>query len=190
MAQNQEMLLRAAPALPKSSGRGLGHEVAFIDMAIKQQARLTAGVRAGVEVVLLSPHRDGVEQMTQVLRKRRGLSCIHLISAGAVGSLHLGAAVLSLNTLERYVWDLTIWSNALAPNAELLVYGSEVARGVRGEEFVGHLSELIGAKVAASRSKTGSLRLGGNWSLELQTLPCQTALAFNPEALDGYNELL
>lgn len=190
MIQTQEMLIPTAVGQTKFSGRFSGHEVAFVDMAIKQHVWLTAGIRAGVEIVLLNAQQDGVEQVTQMLRKRQNLSCIHLVSPGALGSLHLGAAVLNLHTLERYVWDLTIWSNALAPNAELLIYGSEVARGVRGEEFVGHLCELVGAKIAASRSKTGSLTLGGNWSLELQTKPCQTALAFNPETMASYNDLL
>ncbi|MBW4464143.1 MAG: DUF4347 domain-containing protein [Pegethrix bostrychoides GSE-TBD4-15B] len=167
-----------------------GREIAFIDMSVQQYATLAAGVRAGVEMLVLNAQQDGVEQITQVLRKRRDLSCIHLISPGTVSSFQLGNTALSLNTLERYVWDLTIWSNALGSDAELLIYGSEVAKGVRGEEFVGHLSELTSARVAASRSKTGGLLTGGNWKLEVQTLPCQTALAFNLETMAAYETLL
>lgn len=171
-------------------GQSLAPEIAFIDMSLDQYALLAAGVRAGVEVLIVSPQQDGIEQITQVLRKRRSLSCIHLISPGAIASLQLGNAALSLNTLERYVWDLMIWGNALTSNAELLIYGSEVARGVRGKEFVGHLSELIGTKVAASHSKTGNVTLGGNWNLELQTMPCQTAPLFNLETMAAYEALL
>jgi len=186
MVQNIETLPPPAPVRTSS----LGHEILFMDTAVRQSSMLATGVRAGVEVILLPTQQDGVEQITQVLRKRRGLTCMHIVAPGGTSSLQLGTTVLSLNTLERYVWDLTVWSNALTANAELLIYTSDLARGVRGEEFVGHLSELIGVKVAASRSKTGNSLLGGNWNLELQTLPCQTLPVFTSETLAAYDALL
>jgi hypothetical protein len=165
-------------------------EIVFVDAAMENYPLLVAGVVAGPEVVVVSIDQDGIEQITKVLRKRRELTCIHLVCLGSIGQLQLGSAALNLNNLERYVWDLTIWSNALAPNAELLIYGSEVAKGIRGEEFINYLGRVIEIPIAASCSKTGSSSLGGNWDLEYSTLPCTTPVVFNSQTISQYDRLL
>ncbi|MFM7428201.1 MAG: DUF4347 domain-containing protein [Elainella sp.] len=175
---------------PKALRQNRSQEIVFIDAGIENYALLAAGVVAGPEVVVISVEQDGIEQITKVLRKRRELTCIHLVCLGSIGQLQLGSGLLSLNSLERYVWDLAIWSNALSANAELLIYGSEVAKGIRGEEFINYLGQVIEIPIAASCSKTGSSALAGNWDLEYSTLPCTTSIAFNQQTISQYGHLL
>jgi hypothetical protein len=177
-------------ASPSKRRATLRQELVFIDGTVPHYSILATGVHPGVEVIMLDSNRDGIEQITHVLRKRKGLSSLHIISPGTPSHLHLGSGVLNLNTLERYVWDLAIWGTAFIADAELLVYGSEIAKGVRGEELIAHLSELIGVKVAASRTKTGSVAAGGNWDLEINTGHCITPPVFSPEAMASYDKLL
>jgi hypothetical protein len=174
---------------PPSKRRVALQEIVFIDGAVPRYSILATGVHLGIEVIMLDNKRDGIEQITHVLRKRKGLLSLHLVSLGAPGHIQLGNTALNLNTLERYGWDLAIWGTALAAEAELLIYGSEIAKGVRGEELLAHLSELIAVKVAASRTKTGSAA-GGNWDLEINVGHCKTSLAFSPEAMARYDRLL
>lgn len=175
---------------PPNRRAALRQELVFIDGTVPHYSILATGVHPGVEVIMLDSKRDGIEQITHVLRKRKGLSSLHIISPGTPSHVQLGSGALNLNTLERYVWDLAIWGTALTAEAEILIYGSEIAKGVRGEELIAHLSEVIGVKVAASRTKTGSAAAGGNWDLEINIGHCTTPPVFSPEAMASYDKLL
>lgn len=165
-------------------------EIAFIDATLNDYRVLVSGVRSGVETVVLRPNRNGVETITQVLKTRPGINTVHLVSQGSPGSIQLGNAVLSLATLERYTWDLAIWADQLATDAELLIYGCEVGDGEPGEEFIFQLSQITGTKVATSRTKTGSAALGGNWELALRTGDIKASCALIAEVRTSYRFLL
>jgi hypothetical protein len=96
---------------------------------------------------------------------------------------------LSLETLNHYGNELLSWAESLVPNAEVLIYGCEVAKGDRGQAFIHRLSELTGAAVAASASKTGSAVSGGNWSLEKKVGTIKEASLFSEELKAAYTEV-
>ncbi len=164
----------------------------FIDSAVAERQNLVAGAVAGTEVICLSPARDGVEQITAILAERRGLRAIHIVSHGSPGSLQLGSVRLSLENLDSYANLLQQWRDIsfsdISPS--VLLYGCEVAAGDRGNSFVHKLSQLTGAKVAASSSKTGSAALGGNWEFEVKTGTIDTQLALTAETLKNYKSIL
>jgi hypothetical protein len=70
-------------------------ELVFIDQALPDLAILLAGIRPGAEVVFLGPNRDGIEQITETLRGRKGIKTLHILSHGQAGSLSLGRRVLN-----------------------------------------------------------------------------------------------
>jgi Domain of unknown function (DUF4347) len=121
---------------------------------------------------------------------RQGITTVHLVSPGSAGQIQLGSAVLSLATLERYVWDLVTWADTLAADAELLLYGCEVAAGEQGEALIFQLHQLTGAKIAASKTKTGSAASGGTWKLTVETGDMQATCIFTPEIQTTYGSLL
>ncbi|MBD1857469.1 MULTISPECIES: DUF4347 domain-containing protein [Leptolyngbya] len=163
-------------------------EIAFVDPSVPEVSSLVAGVRSQIEVILLDGDRDGIVQIAEVLENRRQIKAIHLISHGTPGAILLGTAQLSAETMRIYARSLMQWSEALSADAEILIYGCEVAQGA--EALLQQMSELTGATIAASATKTGCAELGGNWELEVRTGECQTELAFGMEARARYRSIL
>ena len=159
--------------------------LAFVDSSVKDYEWLLAGIADGLEARVLDRSRDGIKQITAELQKYTAnhgpLDAIHIISHGSPGCLYLGNAIFSPATLEAYHSQLQQWQVG-----EILLYGCNVAAG-SGAAFVGELSQLTGAKVAASASKTGEAAKGGNWYLEFTTGKIASSLALKPEAMEAYS---
>ena len=82
------------------------------------------------------------------------------------------------------------WSQALTDDADILLYGCDVASGELGQAFVQMLGQLTGADVAASDDLTGSSALGGDWTLEFSTGSIESGLAFGQSVRDAYTSIL
>lgn len=82
--------------------------------------------------------------------------------------------------------ELSIISQSLSSNADILLYGCNFAEGNVGLAAVNTLSQLTGADIAASDDLTGNGDLGGDWQLEVISGSIE-AENFN-EQLDGFNE--
>ncbi|MBD2041903.1 cadherin-like domain-containing protein [Microcoleus sp. FACHB-672] len=160
-------------------------EIVFVDAAVEDYQSLVAGIPAGAEVVILDASHNGTDQISEVLAQRAGISAVHIVSHGGPGSLNLGNSTLNLADLAK----TQQWANALTPDADILIYGCDVASGAQGEAFVEKLSELTGADVAASIDKTGSALQGGDWLLEYGAGQIETDLAFNEPARLAYNSV-
>ncbi|WGV29016.1 ELWxxDGT repeat protein [Halotia branconii] len=161
----------------------------FIDPTVEDYQSLVAGVLPNTEVVILDAARDGVEQISEILTQRTGVTSLHLVSHGAPGRIYLGNTQLGQYTLNRYAEQLMHWADALSADAQILLYGCNVARTKLGKTFVQCLSELTGAVVLASDDRTGSAALGGNWELEVRTGTSSVALAFESATLEAYGEV-
>lgn len=162
----------------------------FIDPNISDYEQLIAGVKPDLDVVLIDDQIDGISQITQALLNRKGLSSLHIVTHGAAGKLWLGDGLVSSSTLNQSREALHSWTVALAPDADILLYGCHVAAEDVGERFVQLLSLLTGANIAASNTLTGSAALGGNWELEVKIGQVETPLAFQVETMEAYNAVL
>ncbi|MGL5063168.1 MAG: DUF4347 domain-containing protein, partial [Microcoleus sp.] len=162
--------------------------IAFIDKGVSDCQVLVAGAIAGMEVVLLDTATDGIEQISLRLRDR-SFSEVHIISHGSPGCLQLGNTQLSWESLGGLKSQIEMWGKSLAKNAEILLYGCRVAAGVQGRSFVARLSELTGAKIAASANFTGSKELGGDWELEVTTGEITAAKAFDAKVMVAYSHI-
>ncbi|MDZ4293292.1 MAG: tandem-95 repeat protein, partial [Hydrogenophaga sp.] len=121
------------------------------------------------EVYVLDPDRDGVEQIAEILRDREGVDAIHIVSHGADGQLFLGSGTLNTATLANaYGDEMDVIAAALSDDADILIYGCDVASTEAGVELMQGLSDATGADVAASTDATGAAELGGDWVLEAQ----------------------
>ncbi|MCL1470541.1 FG-GAP-like repeat-containing protein [Argonema antarcticum] len=170
---------------------GVGYQnIAFIDPTVKDYQSLIAGIVPNTEIVLLDPTRDGVEQITQILADRTEVSSAHIITHGGEASLQLGTAQLSLENLDRYRASLEQWKNALTPDADILLYGCNVAAGEKGTAFVQSLSQITDADIAASDDLTGSAALGGDWEFEVKTGEIEANIALEAETMASYNSVL
>src|SRR4028119_444159 len=105
--------------------------IVFIDAAVADYQTLLAQVKLGVEALVIDSHRDGVEQISEVLANRINIDNIHLVSHGEPGSLQLGKTRLSADNLEAYSQQLQQWRRALTIGADILIYGCNVAAASR-----------------------------------------------------------
>jgi subtilisin family serine protease len=181
--------------MPNSKNQVSGSAIAFIDTLVENYQSLIAGVKPGTEVVVLDRNRDAIDQITDILGDRSNIDSIHIVSHGAPGSLQLGDGSLCLDDIECDRNSLQQWfsqrTDSLAKNRpNILLYGCSVAAGETGKAFVKRLSELTGARVAASQNLTGSVTKGGDWELEVSTGKIETPLVFEAEVLAGYEYVL
>ncbi|WP_028311381.1 Ig-like domain-containing protein [Derxia gummosa] len=159
-------------ATPRDTNYGLvretagSHEVVFIDGGLQDPGKLAAAVRAGVDVVVLDPTRDGLAQIGDYLAGHHGIEAIHVVSHGDAGSITLGSTLLTGATLDQHAAELAGWQASLAPGADLLLYGCDVAADAAGLAFIDRLGALTGTDVAASTDTTGTASAGGDWQLE------------------------
>jgi large repetitive protein len=168
----------------------LRQQVVFIDAHVDDCQMLATGVLPGIEVVLLDPQRDGVQQISEVLAMISGIDTVHIVSHGSAGSIQLGNSFLNVENLSDRASELMGWAEHLATNTDLLIYGCEVAQGKAGQNFIARLSELTGAAVAASTTKVGNAELGGKWQLDVTTGEITSSSAFTPEKMAAYGYVL
>ena len=157
-------------------------EVVFIDGGVADRETLVADLQraAGgrsLEIVLLDADSDGVRQISDFLADREGLDAIHLISHGEAGSLQLGSTWLDGAGLLARSDEIAAWGDALTSDADLLLYGCDLAGQPDGAALVESLAKLTGADVAASVDRTGDGSLGGDWDLEYHSGVVETSAA-------------
>ena len=164
--------------------------IVFIDPALDDYQTLAGGLLPGAEIVILDKNGNGVQQITaklQTIADAGGtVDQVHIFSHGSSGSLQLGSATLNSDNLPEYESQLQGWRNALSDEADIVLYGCDVAAGF-GTDFVDRLGELTGADIAASTDLTGQ---GGNWNLEFAKGHIEAPLALTPEAMADYRGTL
>jgi hypothetical protein len=176
---------------PVSAGNHLisPKTIAFVDSTVSDALTIASNLEADIKVIL-DPARDGISQITEVLSHYDGLTGVEIISHGNSAELQLGNSFLSQNSLQQYAPALQQWSSSLTPNADILLYGCNIASDEFGQTFVNNLSVLTGADVAASTNPTGNSAKGGDWTLEYTTGSIETAIPFGEALISTYQGLL
>ena len=184
-AVNLQPLALATP--PAGSVRT---EIVFIESNVVDYQTLLAGLKPGAEVHVLDSTRDGLAQMVQILNGRSGIDAIHIFSHGSEASLHLGTLNLTAQNLDDHSSELAAIGRTLDVNADILLYGCDVAEGSDGAAFIAALAQTTEADIAASTDTTGARIYGGDWVLEGQTGSIETVLPVTTEAIEGYQYTL
>ncbi|MCK5719925.1 MAG: DUF4347 domain-containing protein, partial [Thiomargarita sp.] len=153
-------------------------ELIFIDAGIENYQTLIDGIQnpdvnTKLEIIIIDSNQNGIEQITSVLadQNQNSITAIHILSEASEANLQLGN--IQFDRSDLYASDtktlVSQWQTAFAPDADILLYGCNVAAGETGIAFVEHLSELTQADVAASNDVTGNAEQGGDWDLEIST---------------------
>jgi Domain of unknown function (DUF4347)/Cadherin-like/Putative Ig domain/WD40-like Beta Propeller Repeat len=176
-------------AIPPSLDRPIttpARSLLILDAAVNDVAGLIASAQPGTAVYQLNRQQDGIAQITALLAGTSAIDSIQIISHGRSGGMQLGASWLDLQTLPSYVAQLKTWSAALTADADILLYGCNVAQDTGGQAFVQAFAEITGADIAASDDLTGNAALGGDWDLEVQTGAISPTAGIRAEALHQY----
>ena len=156
-----------------------GKQILFVVDNIPDYQHLTSVDTANMEVVVLDSQQDGLRQIAAALEGRRAIAGLHLASHGGPAMLGLGSLMLGSAQLAGRAADLGVIRTALRHDANIFLYGCNVAQGDAGQRFIGALAHATGANVAASTNLTGARALGGDWMLESRTGAVRNAaLAF------------
>ncbi len=141
--------------------------VVFIESDVPDVATLIKDIDHSAQIVLLDATKDGVDAIASYLAAHEGVQDVYIFSHGSQAQLDLGTATLDASSMQgRYAGDLATIKGALAPGANILVYGCDFAEGAAGDSAARLLSQLTGAAVAASTDLTGGTAEGGDFVLE------------------------
>ena len=160
-----------------------GSELVFVDSRVPDIQQLLDDLavqqRAGrtVEVFLVGSDDDGIALIGASLAGRHDIAAVHVLGHGSAGVAEVGATRLDAESVFLRAGEIAAWGDALSVDADLLLYGCDVAADAGGRSLVSALAQLTGADVAASDDLTGAAALGGDWNLEYATGSIETALA-------------
>jgi predicted outer membrane repeat protein len=180
--------IESAAAHAMASQVAAGHEeIVFVDTSLPDAKSLIADLEAQrangrpLEIVTIGPGQNGIAVITDTLAGQHDIGAVHILSHGADGLLQLGDATLDGQNLAQFAGAVASWGTALAPGADLMLYGCDVAQSAAGKQFVRDMAALTGADVAASTGPTGAASGGGNWTLEFQSGgPIHAPIAISP----------
>src|SRR6185437_15316 len=167
-------------------------EIVFIDPQAPDYQILAAGVKPGIEVVLLDANSDGVQQIANFLQRHPdpNLTTIDIVAHGEGGMLFLGNAVLDNDTVGQYTAQLQTIGGAMQPGGDLMLYGCDVAANPDGLILLDQIVKATGAHVAASTGPVGSAAKGGSWSLNVTAGTIDAANPFTAATQAMYSDVL
>jgi hypothetical protein len=170
-------------AIVTANGAPSQHSIVFIDTSVSGYQALLETLPPDAQVVMVDKGQDGIAQITAALAGQAGISAVHVISHGESGTLEIGSSVLSDATVGQYAVDIQSWSAALAPGANILLYGCDIASNPAGQSLVQSIAALTGAATAASTHLVGDAALGGLSTLDYDVGTVTTA-AIDTSKLD------
>ncbi|MGB7346993.1 MAG: DUF4347 domain-containing protein [Pirellulaceae bacterium] len=160
------------------------HEIIIIDGAVPDLQQLLDDLsdsdRDG-DVYVLDQDTDGVQQISEILESYDDVTSVHLVSHAENGAIKLGSTWLSDGNLDGYAGQIAMWQDSLTADADILIYGCDLASSENGRSLIESIETLSGADVAASDDDTGHADYNGDWDLEYTTGVVETQVAFSSE---------
>jgi len=183
----------STPILPVDIDNGdQGIELVVIDHRTPDATELLADLERNAsddtrfKIVMLGADDRGIDVVTETIQQFSNINALHIISHGSDGHVQMGAQVLNEDSLEQYSESIGDWRNGLVTDADILIYGCDVAGSKNGRDFIASLADLTGADVAASDDDTGHVELNADWHLEFIVGEVETEVAFSSDAQQNW----
>ncbi|MCX7397725.1 MAG: DUF4347 domain-containing protein [Planctomycetales bacterium] len=171
-------------------------EVVFIDSNTPDLNALLADLQNESDpnrefiAILLDADRSGIDQITAALSNLHNVAAMHVVSHGSEGRVELGNEILDVGTVSNHLKAIESWANALTSDADILIYGCDLAAADSGRALMQIIAEASGGDVAASDDATGAETQGGDWILEEQVGNVSTKVAFSEELWNLWDHIL
>ena len=170
-------------------------ELVFVNGNVADYEQLIADLQGNdesriIEVVVLDSDQNGIEQVSQILSDRSGLSAVHFITHGADGQISLGSSWLTNANLPQHSEAIAKWGEALTQSGDILFYGCNIAADKAGQGLLDGIAKLTGADVAASTDLTGYALFGGDWQLEFQTGSIEASVVADAQTQTEWHGLM
>lgn len=167
------------------------NELVVVDSRVENYENLLVDMPSNVTVLVVGADEDGLVAISNELASgSQTFGAIHIISHGTSGSFTLGNDSVGSSSLSSHSEALQGWAQYLTEDADILLYGCDIAADSEGQDFLSELSHITGADIAASTDATGASDQGGNWVLETQIGAVETGVVLSAVATDGYEGLL
>ena len=166
-ANNTAAPVPVGPAAAADAGSGTpgstptaGQQIVFIDGNVPDAQSLVAGVKPGIQVVILDPNGNGVQQMADYLSSHdeHNLDAIQIVSHGEDATVRLGNTILGLADISMFSPQLATIGQALKPGGDILFYGCNVGEGFAGTLFEIQISRRPAARMSPPRVGWSALR--------------------------------
>ena len=172
-------------------------KMALVDSNLADVKQLVGALDSNTVVLYF----DGLKEKAQtVLAKAENwakennaqIESLSILSHGQSGSFALGDESISVNSLDKTASSWNSLKSVLTDNAEIGIYGCDVAANDAGKALLEQLATLTGAEIFASNDATG---IGGDWILEVgassdAVLSVQDFQLLNTETAQAWNHYL
>lgn len=155
------------------------HEVAFINSTVKDVDTIIKQLGSDVDIVRLDA-ANAFEEIQAYLDSHSNIDAIHIFTHGNDGYFKIGATNVDNTFLDANGKLFAAWEKSLTKDADIMIYGCDVASDVAGKTLINRLAMITGADIATSTDVTGR---DGNWTLEYNTGMIDVA----SYAITGYN---
>jgi glucose/arabinose dehydrogenase len=167
-----------------------GGTLVIVDSSVKDLDLLSESMTDDAVLVVIPSGSDGIAVMSQTITRYRDIGAIHLFTHGSDGQLNLGIETVDSDTLEQRADQLRSWRASLSKNADLMIYGCDLAASNVGRTFIAKLGLLTGADIAASTNRTGSQSLGADFVLEHTLGSIETDIIVSHAVAERFRETL
>ncbi|HEY6527428.1 MAG TPA: Ig-like domain-containing protein, partial [Cellvibrionaceae bacterium] len=183
-------VLAAQPAALEIIASSPIRELLVIDDAVPNKEVFYRSIKPGVAIARIQSSGAGLEQLTNILSQYKNLAAVHIVSHAQQGVLLLGNSRISAENFKADIKAFSAMNNAMQENADLLLYGCDLAATAAGEDILSVIKNNTHVDVAASNNVTGAQALGGDWQLEIQQGQVNTGLPFSERAVKDFTAML
>ncbi|AJQ93342.1 DUF4347 domain-containing protein [Gynuella sunshinyii] len=194
---DKKQLLHIVSARPSSSQADDGffvsdsHVLTVIDTSVPDWEDIYYAVTVG-EILVLDNDGKPLEQILGKLQKMPRVELINIISHGRDGEIALANTHVTAESLQQ---QASLWQAIGAQmdaDAQIQVFGCEVAKTQKGKDFIDALADVTQAEVAGSINPTGDAAQQGDWTLEYfaDNRTGQQLNTFNSEQILRYSNIL
>ena len=130
----------------------------IIDARVSNYQGLLTDLPGTVQVRVIQVGESGLNAITAALQGTSGLRSIQIISHGSSGNVTLGSDALNSATLSSHSAQVQAWGSHLSADADILLFGCDVAAGPGGSTLLTQLATLTGAVIVGlGHHRTGLL---------------------------------
>lgn len=163
--------------------------IVVIDSAVPDSG-LVARELPGYTVVIMDKSNDPLKSIADAMEHFGSVNSLVVVSHGGDGGLSLGGEWIDQQALTSGSGAVARIRQSLSDDAEILLYGCDVAATETGQLFVSTLAKMTDTTVAASTDTTGHSRNGGDWDLEFSAGGAQTSQPFSQQFMQDYRYTL
>jgi len=164
-------------------------EIVIIDPAVSDIEQLLNDLdqsTRNLEFLVLDSDQDGIEQITDLLDSKTEITSLHIVSHAENGAIKLGDLWLRDSNLNGHMESIAAWQQALHTDADILLYGCELASSQQGQSLVDRIASLTDADVSASTNDTGHATLDSDWVLEYENGSIEHVTVFSESLQESW----